>query len=214
MNTEESQVEETTNSTQEETNDEAQVHENEQVSNESEDVSFYKAELEKAKNKLVKAEYTLKKRNIDSKKGDDSEDSGADMEKLKEEIIRDLRKADRDVLIAQKLDEMTTDNDERELIRFHYENTIQQSGDERENVLDDLKIAKAIVSASKLNSENSELMEALNARQSLGNTSAGTNQDRPKPKQDLYAGFSQADKEYMQARGFTEEQVKRARENL
>ena len=197
MDTEETIVEPTTPSTQEETNNEIQ------------DVEALKKELEQKTTRLEKAEHKLKENNIKSKQAQDPV-SHADLESYKDDVIKEVREADREHALKEKLAEFS--EEEREQIEFHLTNTVKKSGDTKENVLHDIQIAKAIADASRLTNENSELKEAVSARQSLGNASMGSNQDRPKPTTDLYAGFTAAEKVYMQERNFSDEQVNKARE--
>lgn len=90
-------------------------------------------------------------------------------EKLRREFARDSLEAE--------LEKITSNPKERELIKYHYENTIRTTGVDRGSIRRDLERASIIANAPKTKKVLGEIKESLKSKNVAKNTSAGTNQD-------------------------------------
>ncbi len=143
-----------------------------------EDTVDYKAELEKAKKTITKQERAIVKHKVGEKK-EKPKVPKVNKNKMKKEIMADVRRDIAEEFVDETLEAISSNQDERELIKHHYENTINPTGTSRSAVLKDLARAKMLANEVKIMRENAELRTALAARNSLSNTSEGTNQDKP-----------------------------------
>ena len=151
----------------------------------------YKAELEAAQTRLSQAEYTIEKIKKEKKETTSTSDvkveyqpeptrddlsaqlraeQQAELDKFKKELTQDI--------LAAELEALSTNPDEAALIRFHYENSIKQSGYSRASIRADLESAKLLANKKRLIRENAELKEALKAKNSVGKAAGGSNQDQ------------------------------------
>lgn len=161
----------------------------------------YKAELTAAQERIKKAERTI----VDLKRQEKqniSATSDVDLDfqvqltpeemtrKIESEVNARLESFKKDItadVFEEELARTTDNTDERELTRFHYENSIKQSGVSRQAIAQDLKRARLLANERALYKENLELKAALIAKQTAGKATTGTNQDRqeadePEPK--------------------------------
>ncbi|KUK99147.1 MAG: hypothetical protein XE08_0224 [Parcubacteria bacterium 32_520] len=183
----------------------------------------YKAELEKAiqeaekRNKrLEQAEHKiveLKKKN--KKEGEDElefDEFGEPIEKPKEDI-RDVIKQElnsfkRDILSSTIDDEISkiTDNpDEIALIKHHYENSINQSGFDKQSIQNDVQKAYALANSQKILRNNRELVEALKAKKSVSSGTGGSSAG-PAIKESGYPEeLSEQDIAFLKEQGITPE---------
>lgn len=76
-----------------------------------------------------------------------------------------------------ELEKITSNPKERDLIKFHYENTIRTTGIDRNSIRRDLERASIIANATKIKKVALEMKEAIKAKNTAKNTSAGNNQD-------------------------------------
>jgi len=90
-------------------------------------------------------------------------------EKLRREFAKDSLEAE--------LEKITSNPKERELIKYHYENTIRTTGVDRGSIRRDLERASIIANAPKAKKVLGEIKESLKSKNVAKNTSAGTNQD-------------------------------------
>lgn len=160
-----------------EPNESAEVEE-EVGSEASEDVD-YKKELEKVQGTLKKAEHTI----VELKKERKESTEGID-DRVKEEVNSQMNAIRADMAqdaIDDTLNSISSNEDEKNLIKFHYENSIKQTGFSRQAIENDLVNAKILANRTKIFKENSELKEALKAKKSISNLSLGANQDIKKP---------------------------------
>ena len=157
----------------------------------------YEAELEKAKKQLGQAEFTIQKLKKQGKKPAEEavdetiEENRGELtvdefeKKLEQKFEQKLKsfqlEQTRD-LIDSSLESLTDNPKERELIKFHYENSLNHSGYSRQAIKADLENAKLLANRAKLVAENRELKEALKAKGSISNTARGSNQDKLTPE--------------------------------
>lgn len=186
-------VETTTPPAPEETNEEDNKQEVDETTKSpaSEDESNeidYKAELEKTKTRLNQAEHVIqeqKKKNKPDAKVEEPEFKVVDpnaadvfISKKVQEGIDAYKREQADETITSIIDSLSSNQDEKELIRHIYDNRIVKSGYTKKDILADLEEAQAIANKKALVTENKELKEALKSKNSTGNTSRGTNQDK------------------------------------
>lgn len=146
----------------------------------------YVAELEKSKKQLTQAEYTIieLKKEKKEKKDDDEElpDLNEELQKIREEQKQELDKIKIDLVkdtVSDILSSLTSNQDERELIRFNYENRIKQSGFDRQSILDDLVSAQLLANKPKLEKTITELKRTLDSElgKNKGGSATGHNVD-------------------------------------
>ncbi len=167
----------------------------------------YEAELANERKRREKAEEKIVEMKRMSKEGKSQEDQDEDdiiNRKIDERVNLALKENSTDT-VEGELQDITDNDKERELIKFHYENSIRQSGYTRAAIRQDLERAKLLANESKLRKENSELKEALKAKAAVGKGSSGNNQIKPEVEEDHK--FSKADLEFMKKRGLTKEEV-------
>jgi len=166
----------------------------------------YEAELVKERERRVKAEEKIVEMKRGSKKPQEDDEDEDDLinRKIDERVNLALKENSTDA-VEGELQDITDNDKERELIKFHYENSIRQSGYTKAAIRQDLERAKLLANESKLRKENSELKEALKAKAAVGKGSSGNNQIKPEVEEDHK--FSKADLEFMKKRGLTKEEV-------
>jgi len=156
-----------------------------------EDVVDYKAELKKEKVAREKAESDrdnykkgmLKAKKSKKKKADDFDEFEDDEDEIdQEELInkrvdsvvkgqsRKIANQLRASRVDEMLDEATDSDDEKALIKFHLEHTINPSG----NLKKDIQDCKLIANRKALLTENNELKLSLKAKNSIRNSSVGS----------------------------------------
>lgn len=172
----------------------------------------YKAELEKERKRREKAEFALYKKNTEGKRSAapewDEDELEAKIEEKIEARVSAIRSSQVGEIIDDELLASAKTDEERELVKFHYENSIVQSGSSRTAIREDLRKAKLLANSSKYERENAEMAETMKAKNALGNTSGGTNQARPAYSEDLSKKFTEYEWKFMQDRGWTEEMIK------
>lgn len=170
----------------------------------------YKAELEKVQANLEKAEHKIVE--LKTKKEEPDEFSFVDEPvedidskiaiKVKEALDATRAEMAKDLMgdvVENELSNLTSNEDEKRLIKLHYENSIKQSGLSREAIKEDLRKAYLIANQSKFLKENKEMKEALKAKNSIQNSSIGTNQVHDKPTK--VPTLSEADIEFCRKHG-------------
>jgi len=140
-----------------------------------------KADKAKIAKQLGQAEFTIEKLKGEKKVEVDDLDLDAnkiDIEKIKEEAKTEARKETEKFFLDQSRDLLeeelskVTDPDKRELIKFHYENSIQRTGFSRSSILKDLSKAIAIVDAPRVKAESREIQKALESKESRGSANS------------------------------------------
>jgi hypothetical protein len=198
----------------EQLNTEPQVPEQTPAQNEPPEID-YKAEFEKAQEKLKKAEYTLYRKNKEEKQKEEApaidveNEVNAAVEKRMSQIASDFT-AD---TIESALSSVAGSEDERKLIKFHYDNSIQRTGFSKVQIIEDMEKAKLLANAPKYLKQTKEMSEALKSKRTTSTTSMGTNVDTGmvSPKVDnLQSKFSARDWDFMKSRGWTDEQIRKA----
>lgn len=174
----------------------------------------YRAELEKERKRREKAEYALKERNMADKRRESDpvyvdEDIDARIEARLEAKMNAFRTSQLSDLVEDSIQSLASSEEEKELIRYHYNNSIIQTGSSRSSIVEDMKKAQLLANAAKYQRTSAELEETLKAKKSLGK-GGGTNQDKTSFKPDLSKSFTEAEWRFMQERNFTEEMIKKA----
>lgn len=119
----------------------------------------YKALLEKERSQRERAEKKIVKLKNRERETVDEDAIAAlreEISNLRGEITQTLSRKELDDAIKS----VTTNQDEAELIKHHLENSIKSSGD----IQEDVKRAKALANATKLDSENAALKEAVKTK--------------------------------------------------
>lgn len=199
----ENEVEETTapNGSEEETNEEvindaddtADPTASEDETNEVD----YETELAAEKGRREKAEEKIVKMKRQSK--------DVDIDTLVEEKVNAKLQDSVPDLLADVLTGIA-DNKERELVKYHYENSIKPTGFTTLAIQKDVARARLIANEAKLTKENSELKIALKAKHSTGNAGMGSNQDKQSFEEE--PNYSEADKKLMKRHGLKPKDIK------
>lgn len=87
--------------------------------------------------------------------------------------------------IDNSIGELSSNEDEAELIRFHFEKTIQRSGFTKQSILEDVKRAKLLANEKRILRDNKELAESL-ARRSMINTAPHFNSEKKEVPQQTF----------------------------
>jgi hypothetical protein len=175
----------------------------------------YRAELEKTRKRLSKAEHKLKEENI-KRKSQPELDENSVKEMLEQMVDKRLSEAQMDSArdtFSDALELISSNPDERELIKFHYQNSIVNTGFSKTAIKEDLEKARLLANAARFQKEREELMESAKAKQSMGNTSVGSNQSKAMPTEDLRSVFTEEEWTHMhRSPTWTEELIKKAAE--
>jgi hypothetical protein len=150
----------------------------------------YKAELEKIRQErdnykegMLKAKGKLKEK---KEEDEDEEDNDEKINKLVDEKVNSLKVEFNSVTVDSLIDSISTNPDEKNLIKEHYENSIVKSGSSLDAIKRDLENAKLIANRSKIYNENKELKEALIFKNTVSSGMSGSNFDKedgsPDPK--------------------------------
>lgn len=188
----------------------SEAKESESDAADSEEVD-YKAELEKAETKLKKAEYTIYKQKKDAKDEvelpPDERVNALVEEKLNERLGK-LETSLVSSVLDDELARVSSNEEEKKLIKFHYENTIRRSGVSRSDVQVDLDKARLLANAAKYRKQATELEASVKAKKTTGNSSYGGSQTSSRVEDDYRKQFSAHDWDWMQKRGFSKERIK------
>ena len=145
----------------------------------------YEAELKREMSKKDRKIVELKRENR-ALKSQKEEDEGDD-EEVDEDPIETAKQEIRKEFVAETVEEilsiLTKNPKEQELIQYHYENTIKQTGVSRSAIQKDLQRARLIANESVYLRSGKE-QEAFDASQeSITNSGMGNNQDRKTVKE-------------------------------
>lgn len=164
--------EETHEVVEETTTQEAPVETNEEAVEESNDVD-YAAELGRVKeHNRVNAQKRLQKKEVES-------------EEAPAEDLRSIIREELGVMRAQVAEEEAkstlegelakiSNENERELVKYHYENTIKRSGATSQAILSDIQNARALANYKRFQTEANELELAKKNRAGMMSDSAGS----------------------------------------
>ena len=171
----------------------------------------YEAELEKVKEErenykqgMLSAKSKLKE-NKETPKVDVDEITKQVADQVKQQIDSHLV-ADRADFLEDTLEGVSNSPKEKELIKYHYENTINKSGYTKSAIANDLANAKILANKSKLIEENDELRRALLAKASVSNVGVGSTYRRQEEKSEV--DLSDADKAFLSKRKIDPKRVK------
>ena len=156
----------------------------------------YEAELDAEKERRTKAEQKI----VDMKR----QSKDIDIDTLVEEKVNAKMQDSATDLLADVLTGITNDK-ERELVKYHYENSIKPTGFTVLAIQKDVARARLIANEGKITKENSEMKIALKAKHSVG-TGTGSNQD--KQSFETEPNYSEADKKLMERHGLTSKDIK------
>jgi len=177
----------------------------------------YKAELEKEMARRKKAEFTLYKKNVEEKKAKVQEvPAKAAPSSIREEIaqvLEEQRMQDASEAFEEELFSITENEDERELIRHKYENSLVKSGFSRAAIRQDLEDAKFLANKPKYQREQNEIAKTLVSKRTVSNSGVGASQEKPRPSEDLSKHFTKGDWQFIKDQGFTKDQIKKIIEN-
>jgi hypothetical protein len=190
----------------------------------------YKAELKRiteakqvSDNRLLKAENKI----VQLKKGLKSVDDSNDEEDIVDisseeddsygvkEIVRSeveritssIRENMLGDVISEELDSLSKLPEERELIKYHYDNTIRPSGTNRNAIREDLRNAYLLANQKKFIKETEELRVAVKAAATKSKGDSGSNQNPLKSKE-LAVKLSAADIAFCKKRGIDPNKIK------
>ncbi len=192
-------------STQEESKDESKESEIDYAAELERERKLRKEEseaLKKAEDKIVQ----LKREKKNEEKDEDDpyglnelvdERIAAAVGSIKQQIVGDV--------IEEELDRLSSSASEKELIKFHYENTIKQSGASRKSIISDLEKAKLLANHKRIEKESQEAINTALNRPEIS-TSAGSNQDKIRP--DAEPKFNPQELEILKRRGIDPKTVK------
>ena len=156
----------------------------------------YKALLEKEQAKLTRAEDKIVKLKKQSKteepeprEEEDVEDAKDRLEELVKQQVSQIKDQVRGEIVESEVDdllaEISSNVDERELIKHIYTNRLQRSGFARSSIREDLVNAKLLANKDVLLKSNKELSAALKSKattQSTANFGSGVRKtEEPKP---------------------------------
>ena len=195
----------------EDTSTQEDLSKNEEESDESssqEDDSIdYKVELEKETKARERAEHKIVQLKTQKKEAEEevseevSEESPSDVQKQIDEGVEKARVDMVEDEVESALQDITSNEDERELIRFHYENTIKKSGYSRLKIKQDLDNARLIANKKSILSANVELSKALQSKNSMGSAGMGNNQAEKDTPDSDFDKLSESDKTFLLRRG-------------
>ena len=175
----------------------------------------YKSETEKLKKQLSQAEYKLEQQRRNNKKEEVEPEEFIDIDKIKEDLAESQRvELDNFKLEMSKgsiddvLSDLSKNNDERELIKFHYENTLKKTGFSKDSIKNDLIRAKILANSAKFEKENSELKEALKTQKTMNTKGTTSGQEIDSSDMELSPEEESAVKKIALARGVSEDAVR------
>jgi len=137
----------------------------------------YKAEYEKTQNQLKQAEHTIVKLKQEDKNSAVA-DPKVDVEAIKKELAQEIKQDNEQFkqglvadVLEEELNHLTTNEDERKLIKLHYEKSIVKTGYSRAQIFADLGNARLLANKSLYEKQLNETRAAL---QSKDGRSAGS----------------------------------------
>lgn len=176
----------------------------------------FKAELEKEKARLAQAEHTIIALKKEAKEKGEPEkvDTEAIKEAVRAELIEEQNKAleafkaeQSKGLLDEEISKITSDPDEQELIKFHYEKSIQKTGFDKNSIASDIQNASILANKPRLEKTMAELRQAAISKLTAkggesGGIPAGENPTKLSP--DVEAWIAKTAK----ARGMKEEDIR------
>lgn len=160
----------------------------------------YKEGMLSAKRKLKK----LQSEEVEEEDADEAIDS-TNLSKLKKEIAAELKREMVKDALEEVADQLASNESERKLILYHYENTINPSGTTRQAIERDLRRARLMANESLLLKERRELKKALQAKNNVTTGKAGASQKTHEPN---LPKLSPAEEAILRRRGLTAKDLK------
>lgn len=162
--------------------------------------------LKKAEDKIVDLKRTSKAKTEEVEEDDDDPYGikniiSSEIGKFKQSIATDMVQ---DVL-DEELNSLSTSEDEKNLILYHYQNTIKPSGYSKGQIKADLAKAKLLANAKKIQDERDEIARATVSKSDISSAS-GANQDKLTPG--TMPKLSAGDLALLQRRGIDPKTIK------
>jgi len=178
----------------------------------------YKAELEEAKRKnekiekqLDQAEYNIEKLKKDKKEISDNwsfEDEETSKEDIRSVIKEELKSFKNDIssdFIDDVINNITDNQSERDLIKYHYENSIKQSGFDKNSIKNDIRKAFAISNEKRILQKTEELKAALKSKNTISSGNSESSASSGIEKSDYPDKLSDKDIAFLKSQGITPE---------
>lgn len=168
------------------------TEEPEEEPNESDEID-YKSELERVQSERENYKQGMlnAKSKLKEKKEKSPDEPALDEERLVNLVNKAVDQRTEQLILDRDDDKVDaeiaslTDNpDERDLIKFHYKNSVNRSGTSLTAIREDLENAQLIANKKLLKKENRELKEALKSRATVGNSGYGSSHRRVEEKVD------------------------------
>jgi hypothetical protein len=145
-------------------------------------------------------------------RGDDEEEEESAPKPIHDDQIREVVNALKNEILGdvleESLDEISESDAEKQLIKYHYEHTLNQSGSSRKAIAADLRKAKLLANESRLMRENSELKESLKSKVTLNKSPMGASSKAPSPLS--WAGYTAQERAIMERAGVTPRDIKKS----
>ena len=138
----------------------------------------YKAELEKTKKQLGQAEHTILKLKSEKDKETEEEDDPAEKETVEDVAKKEARKYFVNLSKQQAENfahSLSTNDDEFNLIMFHYENSLVPTG----NIEEDIKTAKLLANRKRIDKDMEQLRRANLSKETRGADGGDGGQKQP-----------------------------------
>ena len=179
------------------------INEDEKKTEEKEEFN-YKEELEKLrettqnyKEGMMSAKAKLKEL---KKEEVEEEEENLDLSSVVEELDKRQQKREQERLVIQNksliedtLSNLTSNEDEKELVKWFYENKINKTGSDFKSIKEDLDMARLLANKGRLEKENSTLKDVLTNKQTTS-TSPEFSGEKIKSKK---SNLSDADKSFI-----------------
>ena len=145
-----------------------------------------KAKLARAEEAVVKAKKQIKKKIVDEEQESDDSDIENRVAQLVQAELAGFKTQVKTELISSEVDnlllEVSSNPDERALIKHFYDNRLQKSGYSREDIREDLINAKIIANRDSILKTNQELSHALKSKATTQTSANVSSSAREVPK--------------------------------
>lgn len=159
---------------------------------EGDDDDYYKKELEKVKQERdnYKEGLLSKKEELKKTKEENPELSEEKIQEMVDSRLKEEFSSFKEDIfknqINNAIDSLTEDENKKELIRYHYQNSINKSGD----INADIRRALLLADEKKIFKEKEELKRSLSSQNSISNTSYGSTAKREEPDMTQVPNFT------------------------
>src|SRR3990167_5170747 len=145
-----------------------------------------KAKLARAEEAVVKAKKQIKNKIVDEEQESDDSDIENRVAQLVQAELAGFKTQVKTELISSEVDnlllEVSSNPDERALIKHFYDNRLQKSGYSREDIREDLINAKIIANRDSILKTNQELSHALKSKATTQTSANNSSSVREVPK--------------------------------